>query len=81
MFTVKIVRPDDELLIEASEVTKEPNGILVQTANDTEFYGSHGSRLALDAGCRTGDNSPQTGGTAQAYVMNRFGATVATYRL
>ncbi len=79
MFTVKIVRPDDELLIDAREVTKEANGILVQTEADTEFYGPHGARLALDATGRT--DEPMTGGCATAYVMNRLGATVATYRL
>lgn len=81
MFTLKLVRPEDELLIEAREVTKEADGILVQTADDTEWYGPHGQRMALDCPTRTNDQCAQSGGTATAYVMNRFGATVATYRL
>lgn len=82
MLTVKIIKAADgtELLFEARELTKEPNGILVQTENDTEFYGPNGNRLTLDAAARTAAEQI-IGGDAMAYVMNRFGATVATYRL
>ncbi len=66
---------------EAREIVKERHGILVQTEGDTEFYGPGGTRLALDATCRLDDAEPPMCRAAMAYVMNRFGATVASYSL
>ena len=84
MFTVKVVRPNgNEDLYEAREITKEPNGLLMQIDfTDTIYLAEGGRMLAWDAlaNHRTMKRSEPCE-TATAYVMNRFGSTVATYAL
>jgi hypothetical protein len=84
MLSVKIIRPDrHEIVFEAREIEREASGILIQTDNDTLFYGPGGARMALDATCRHKDKwgEEPLAETATAYVMNRYGNTVATYSL
>jgi hypothetical protein len=84
MLSVKIIRPDrHEIVFEAREVEREASGILVQTDNDTLFYGPEGAMMSLDATCRQKDkwgDEPRAE-TATVYVMNRYGNTIATYTL
>lgn len=85
MFTLKIVRSDGtEELVECTHVGKERNGLLVQHENATSFRGPAGMSYALDCSLRDPNQNSASDPrqiTATAYVMNRFGATVATYYL
>lgn len=85
MLTVKIVKPDaTEEIFEAGNVEKEKNGIMVRgrDQHQCDFYGPGGQMYALDAGIRLNDHSPPPQqACATAYIMNRFGSTVATYHL
>jgi hypothetical protein len=82
MLTIKIVQSDkdEEEIFEASLVNKEANGLLCQTDHNTLFIGPGGAHMALDW---DGRNNPQLCQKSRCvvYVMNRFGATVASYHL
>lgn len=85
MLTVKILKSSgDEVVFEATNVVKEKNGMLVYADGGIEFYGPEGHMYAIDADIRTQDRSGHGSAgvpDAMAWVMNRHGATVATYHL
>jgi hypothetical protein len=87
MLTVKIIKPNnDETLLEAREVSRDSRGILLQTDTDTILFGRSGDMMSLDGASACADMNLAAAAQLQcsnatAYVMNRFGATVATYHL
>jgi hypothetical protein len=81
ILTVKICRRDgSESLFEAMDVTKEPGGLLIQREGDTQFWGRGGLGYCLDWDGRQKEPEPAQV-TASVFVMNRHGATVATYSI